>query len=66
MAIITTERAAEMLSTPDAPVSVRRVQQLAKELNLPRIGRQFLITDRDVKKMAARKTQRGPEKAKKS
>jgi hypothetical protein len=62
VAIITSEVAAQMLSTPDTPVSVRRVQQLAKELNLPRLGRQFVITDKDVRKMAARKTQRGPEK----
>lgn len=62
MAIISTEDAAKMLSTPDVPVSVRRVQQLAKELHLPRLGRQFVITDKDVKKMAARKTQPGPVK----
>lgn len=65
MAIITTELAAEMLSTPDKPVTVRRVQQLAKELDLPRLGRQFVITERDVKRMAARKTQRGPTKKEK-
>lgn len=62
MAIISTEDAAKMLSTPDAQVSVRRVQQLAKEMGLPQLGRVFLITEKDVKKMAARKTQRGPMK----
>lgn len=45
--------------------SERRVQQLAEELELPRLGRQFVITEKDVKKMAARKTQRGPKVRKK-
>lgn len=60
--IISTEDAAKMLSTPDAPVSVRRIQQLAKEMGLPQHGRVFLITEKDIRKMAARKTRRGPEK----
>lgn len=55
--LLTTKEAAETLGT-----SERRVQQLAEELGLPRLGRQFVITDKDVKKMAARKTQRGPQK----
>lgn len=60
--IITTEQVAAMLSTPGKAVTVRRVQQLAKEMNLPRLGRMFLITERDVREMRARKTKRGPAK----
>lgn len=58
--LISSKQAAEMLGT-----SERRVQQLAEELELPRLGRQFVITEKDVKKMAARKTQRGPKVRKK-
>lgn len=57
---ITTKDAAATLGTTE-----RRVQQLAEELGLPRLGRQFLITERDVKRMSARKTQPGPKKQKK-
>lgn len=61
MKINTSESVADALG-----ITVKRVQQLAKEMGLPRLGRQFVITDSDVKKMAARKTQRGPAtKAKK-
>lgn len=56
--ILSTKEAAALLD-----VDVRRVQQLAEDLGLPRLGRQFVITDKDVKKMAARKTKRGREKA---
>ncbi len=55
--ILSTKEAAELLD-----VDVRRVQQLAEDLGLRRFGRQFVITDKDVKKMATRKTKRGREK----
>lgn len=55
--LLTTQQAADALG-----ISTERVRQLAKELDLPQLGRQFVITERDVKKMAARKTQRGPLK----
>lgn len=58
--IISSKTAAEMLGT-----SERRVQQLAEELGLPRLGRQFVITEKDIKKMAARKKKRGPKASKK-
>ncbi|HXG94120.1 MAG TPA: helix-turn-helix domain-containing protein [Blastocatellia bacterium] len=54
---ITTAEAAEMLGT-----SERRVRQLAEELGVEKFGKQYLITDKDLKRMQARKTQRGPEK----
>lgn len=58
---LTTEEAAAELKT-----SVRRAQQLAGELKLPRFGRQFLITEEDIKRMAARNTTLGrPKKEKK-
>jgi excisionase family DNA binding protein len=55
--IISSKQAAELLGT-----SERRVQQLAEELGVERFGRQFLLTEKDLKKMQARKTQRGPQK----
>jgi hypothetical protein len=55
MKINTTESVADALG-----ITVKRVQQLAKEMKLRRLGRQFVITEKDVKKMASRKTQRGP------
>lgn len=55
--LLTTREAADALG-----ISTERVRQLAKALNLPTLGRQFVITEKDVKKMAARKTQRGPVK----
>lgn len=57
--LLTTREAADALG-----ITTERVRQIAKELDLPRLSRQFVITDKDVKKMAARKTQRGPEKCK--
>jgi hypothetical protein len=60
MGILSSKQAAEMLGT-----SERRIQQLAEELGLPRLGRQFVITEKDIKRMAARKTQRGPKASKK-
>jgi hypothetical protein len=59
--IIPTKDAAKRLSTPGKSVSIRRVQQLAAELGLPRLGRQYLITERDLAKMAARNTRPGPK-----
>ncbi|HEX7313312.1 MAG TPA: helix-turn-helix domain-containing protein [Pyrinomonadaceae bacterium] len=55
--LLTTQQAADALG-----ISTERVRQLAKALDLPTLGRQFVITEKDVKKMAARKTQRGPVK----
>jgi hypothetical protein len=55
--ILTTQEAADTLG-----ISTERVRQLAKELDLPRLNRSPIITEKDIKKMAARKTQRGPEK----
>lgn len=55
--LFTTQEAADTLG-----ITTERVRQLAKELDLPRLSRQFVITEKDVKKMATRKTQRGPEK----
>jgi hypothetical protein len=55
--IITTQIAAEMLGT-----SERRVRQLAGELGIEKFGKQYLITERHLKQMQARKTQRGPVK----
>lgn len=51
---ITTKRAAELLN-----ISVSRVQQLARELDLPQFGKAFVITERDINQMRARKTKRG-------
>jgi hypothetical protein len=53
----TTQEAADALG-----ITVERVRQLAKALDLRTLGRQFVITDKDIKKMAARKTQPGPAK----
>lgn len=60
---ITTAEAAAMLGT-----SERRVRQLANEMGIEKFGNQYLITEKHLKKMQARKTQRGPEikKGKKS
>lgn len=57
MRIKTTQEVADALG-----ITVKRVQQLAEEMGLPRLGRQFVITEKDEQKMAARKTQRGPTK----
>lgn len=58
--IISTATAAEMLGT-----SERRVRQLATEFGVQQISSIFLITEKDLKKMQARKTQRGPVKKEK-
>jgi hypothetical protein len=58
--LFTTQEAADALG-----ISTERVRQLAKELDLPRLNRSPVITEKDLKKMAARKTQRGPVKGKK-
>jgi len=55
--IITTAQAAEKLGT-----SERRVRQLAAELGVEQIGGVYLITEKHLQKMQARKTQRGPAK----
>jgi hypothetical protein len=60
MANLTTEETALRLG-----VSTRRARQLAEELKLPRFGRQFVITEKDIRRMAARKTQRGPARKEK-
>lgn len=62
MKINTPANVAEKLGT-----SVRRVQQLIKELGIEpvaTIGKTQILSDADVKRLEKRKTQRGP-KAKK-
>lgn len=58
--IISTATAAEMLGT-----SERRVRQLAAELGVEQFGGVYLITEKHLQKMQARKTQRGPKANKK-
>ena len=63
MKINTTEAIAERLGT-----SVRRVQQLIKELNIEpvqKIGRSQILSDADVQRLEKRSTQRGPKASKK-
>lgn len=58
--LLTTAVVAQRLGT-----SVRRVQQLIKELNIKpvfKIGKVQILSSEDFRKLEKRKTQRGPEK----
>lgn len=48
-------------------VTVQRVRQLVKELNIEpaMIGKAIVLSNADVKKLERRKTQRGPSKQEK-